>query len=206
MKIAIIGSGIEVFSCGHRLLDLNSELEIHIFDEQAESGMYGEEPGIFSEWPLTPLSWYGNLFAQEPNEKSTAVRYSWFVKSLSISLAQRGVNIHLKTVVKNIETGKIEFYGAGYKGSGNIVFDHVIDFREKKKQTKQFPSVFFIPNFHCRMESNKTQRGGALCGGAEGAALLCWPGPAFGPELKTDFGWCWPLIKIYCFSTLFKTN
>ena len=27
MKIAIIGSGIEVFSCGHRLLDLNSELE-----------------------------------------------------------------------------------------------------------------------------------------------------------------------------------
>ena len=38
MKIAIIGSGIEVFSCGHRLLDLNSELEIHIFDEKAESG------------------------------------------------------------------------------------------------------------------------------------------------------------------------
>ncbi len=134
MKIAIIGSGIEVFSCGHRLLDLNSELEIHIFDEKAESGMYGEEPGIFSEWPLTPLSWYGNLFAQEPNEKSTAVRYSWFVKSLSISLAQRGVNIHLKTVVKNIETGKIEFYGAGYKGSGNIVFDHVIDFRQKNQE------------------------------------------------------------------------
>jgi len=134
MKIAIIGSGIEVFSCGHRLLDLNSELEIHIFDEKAESGMYGEEPGIFSEWPLTPLSWYGNLFAQEPNEKSTAVRYSWFVKSLSISLAQRGVNIHLKTVVKNIEAGKIEFYGAGYKGSGNIVFDHVIDFRQKNQE------------------------------------------------------------------------
>ena len=47
MKIAIIGSGIEVFSCGHRLLDLNSELEIHIFDEKAESGMYGEEPEFF---------------------------------------------------------------------------------------------------------------------------------------------------------------
>ena len=78
---------------------------------------------------------------------------------------------------------------------------------------------FFIPDFHCQMENNKTQRGGArsappLWGGAEGAALLfsIWqwkpgiknrmeivflfrPGPTFGPELKTDFGWCWPLIK-----------
>ena len=48
MKIAIIGSGIEVFTCGHRLLDKNSNLEIHIFDEKAESGMYGEEPGLFA--------------------------------------------------------------------------------------------------------------------------------------------------------------
>ena len=36
---------------------------------------------------------------------------------------------------------------------------------------------FFIPDFHCQMENNKTQRGGArsappLWGGAEGAALL----------------------------------
>ena len=78
---------------------------------------------------------------------------------------------------------------------------------------------FFIPGFHCQIENNKTQRGGArsappLWGGAEGAALLfsIWqwkpgkktnhgdrfllrPGPTFGPKLKTDFGWCWPLIK-----------
>ena len=71
MKIAIIGSGIEVFSCGHRLLDLNSELEIHIFDEKAESGMYGEEPGIFSEWPLTPLSWYGCLLYTSPSPRDS---------------------------------------------------------------------------------------------------------------------------------------
>ena len=42
MKIAIVGSGIEVFTCGHRLLDKNPNLEIHIFDEKAESGMYGD--------------------------------------------------------------------------------------------------------------------------------------------------------------------
>ena len=25
--------------------------------------------------------------------------------------------------------------------------------------------------------------------------FLLRPGPTFGPKLKTDFGWCWPLIK-----------
>ncbi len=180
MKIAIIGSGIEVFSCGHRLLDLNSELEIHIFDEKAESGMYGEEPGIFSEWPLTPLSWYGNLFAQEPNEKSTAVRYSWFVKSLSISLAQRGVNIHLKTVVKNIETGKIEFYGAGYKGSGNIVFDHVIDFREINQENFWYGGVtlFETSSEITGMRPDRTMEVWSMEGEIEGNVLqkMVWSG------------------------------
>ena len=54
MKIGIIGSGIEVYCCAHRLLDLDIDLDIHIFDEKAESGMYGEEPGIFQKWPYNP--------------------------------------------------------------------------------------------------------------------------------------------------------
>ena len=128
MKIAIIGSGIEVFTCGHRLLDRNSNLEIHIFDEKAESGMYGEEPGLFDEWPLTPVSWVGSLFSQQPKDTSTAIRYSWFVKALSISLAERGANLHLKTVVKNIDSGIIDFYGAGYLANGQMKFDTIIDF------------------------------------------------------------------------------
>ena len=129
MKIAIIGSGIEVFTCGHRLLDKKSNLEIHIFDEKAESGMYGEEPGLFTEWPLTPINWVGSLFSQQPSENSTAIRYSWFVKALSISLAERGVNLHLKSVVKNIDSGIIDFYGAGYLAGGQMKFDDIIDFR-----------------------------------------------------------------------------
>lgn len=129
MKIAIIGSGIEVFVCGHRLLDADSNSEVHIFDEKAESGMYGEEPGIFSEWPIIPIKWAGNLFNQQPMDESTAVRYSWFVKSLSISLAERGANLHLKSIVKNIEEDKINFYGAGYLGAGQMNFDRIIDFR-----------------------------------------------------------------------------
>ncbi|MAD73050.1 MAG: hypothetical protein CL973_04585 [Euryarchaeota archaeon] len=130
MKIAIIGSGIEVFTCGHRLLDKNPNLEIHIFDKKAESGMYGEEPGLFDEWPLTPINWVGSLFSQQPKENSTAIRYSWFVKALSISLAKRGANFHLKSVVKNIENGIIDFSGAGYLASGQMKFDDIIDFRE----------------------------------------------------------------------------
>ena len=130
MKIAIIGSGIEVFTCGHRLLDKNPNFEIHIFDEKAESGMYGEEPGIFDEWPLTPINWVGSLFSQQPQKNSTAIRYSWFVKALSISLAERGANLHLKSIVKSIEKGTIDCSGAGYLGSGQIKFDDVIDFRE----------------------------------------------------------------------------
>ena len=128
MKIAIVGSGIEVFTCGHRLLDKNPDLEIHIFDEKAESGMYGEEPGLFEEWPLIPINWAGSLFSQQPRKNSTAIRYSWFVKALSISLAERGANLHLKTVVKNINSGIIDFYGAGYLANGQMKFDTIIDF------------------------------------------------------------------------------
>ena len=131
MKIAIIGSGIEVFTCALTLLDIDSNFDLHIFDEKAESGMYGEEPGLFSEWPIVPISWNSNLFEQKPDDKSSAIRYSWFVKSLSISIAQRGVNLHLKTIVKNIEGNKIDFYGAGYLGMGQMSFEKIIDFRKE---------------------------------------------------------------------------
>ena len=141
MKIAILGSGIEVFTCGHRLLDKNPNLEIHIFDEKAESGMYGEEPGLYEEWPLTPINWVGNLFSQQPKEDSTSIRYSWFVKALSISLANRGANFHLKSIVKNVENDIIDFSGAGYLASGQIKFDHIIDFRENNSDSVWYGGV-----------------------------------------------------------------
>ena len=75
MTIGIIGSGIEVYCCAHRLLDLEIDLDIHIFDEKAESGMYGEEPGIFQKWPLTPGPWLGNCLlytSPSPRDLSTS--------------------------------------------------------------------------------------------------------------------------------------
>ena len=141
MKIAIIGSGIEVFCCGHRLLDLDPELELHIFDEKAESGMFGEEPGIMQSWPITPAAWFGEMYSQTPTEKSTAVRYSWFVKSLSIMLAKRDTTFHLKSRVTKIENNNIHFSGAGVSGTGKLEFTKIIDLRKKKGGKKWFGAI-----------------------------------------------------------------
>jgi len=141
MKIAIIGSGVEAFSCGHRLLDINPSLNIHIFDKKAESGMYGEEPGIYSDWPIIPDKWSGNLYSQTPNKFSSAIRYSWFVKSISISLADRGVYLHLKSVVKSIRHNTVEYYGAGFSGAGKMDFDKIIDLRNMDEGALWFGGV-----------------------------------------------------------------
>ena len=55
MRIGIIGSGIEVYCCAHRLLDLDQDLDIQIFDEKAESGMYGEEPVSYTHLTLPTI-------------------------------------------------------------------------------------------------------------------------------------------------------
>tara|TARA_B100001996_G_C18622581_1_gene578342 strand:+ start:401 stop:1012 length:612 start_codon:yes stop_codon:yes gene_type:complete len=136
MKIAIIGSGIEAFCCGHRLLDLDPDLDLHVFDEKAESGMFGEEPGLFEKWPLMPGPWVGEMYSQTPTQQFSAVRYSWLVKSISISLARRGTTLHLKSKVNNIENNNVEFSGAGVLGNGKIGFNKVIDFRKGKTGIK----------------------------------------------------------------------
>ena len=141
MKIGIIGSGIEVYCCAHRLLDLEIDLDIHIFDEKAESGMYGEEPGIFQKWPLIPDPWLGKMFNQTPTPQSSAVRYSWFVKALSIMLSKRGATIHLKSRVKKIENNNIYFSGAGISGSGQIKVEKTIDFRKENSGKKWFGAI-----------------------------------------------------------------
>lgn len=162
MKIAIMGSGIEVFCCAHRLLDLESKLEIHIFDEKAEAGMYGEEPGIFQKWPITPTSWYGKMFSQAPNNKSTAVRYSWFVKSLSIALAKRGATYHLKTRVTDISNNEVKYIGAGHLGSGVMKVQQTIDLRENKLGKKWYGAI------------SKTRIEGKICGIRPDETIETW--------------------------------
>ena len=84
---------------------------------------------------------------------------------------------------------------------------------------KLYFHLFFILAFHCQIQNNKAapsappQRGGALRAPPlwvfvvfhlavetwskkpPGNRFLFRAGPTFGPELKTDSGWYWPLIK-----------
>lgn len=109
----------------HEILD-NIDCEIHFFTESAEVGMYGEKPGLIDNWPLIDRNWLGSTFSQEPSIGSSAIRYSWFCKAISISLANRNCCFHLRTKISRIKLTNIEFVGAGFLGSGNLTFDHII--------------------------------------------------------------------------------
>jgi len=110
----------------HEILD-NIDCEIHFFTESAEVGMYGEKPGLIDNWPLINTNWLGSTFSQEPNTDSSAIRYSWLCKAISISLASRNCFFHLRTRISKTNLTNIEFVGAGFLGSGNLIFDHVIN-------------------------------------------------------------------------------
>ena len=126
MKIAFLDTDLVSLCMAHKILD-NLECEIHFFTESAESGMYGEEPGLIDNWPLLNSSWISSIFSQEPNSDSTAVRKSWLKKAISISLADRNCFFHLRTRITKINSRTIEFVGAGFAGSGNILFNHILN-------------------------------------------------------------------------------
>jgi hypothetical protein len=73
------------------------------------------------------MNWLGSTFSQEPNTNSSAIRYSWFCKAVSISLANRSCFFHLRTKISRIKSTNIEFVGAGFLGSGSLIFDHIIN-------------------------------------------------------------------------------
>ena len=125
MKIAFLDTNLSLLCMAHEILD-NIDCEIHFFTESAEVGMYGEKPGLIDNWPILNINWLGSIFSQEPNINSSAVRYSWFCKAISISLANRNCFFHLRTKIKRIKLTNIEFVGAGFLGSGNLIFDHII--------------------------------------------------------------------------------
>ncbi len=131
MRIAFLNTDLVSLCMAHRILD-DLECEIHFFTESAESGMYGEEPGLIDSWPLLKSNWISSIFSQEPNTESTAVRKSWLKKAVSISLADRNCFFHLRTRITKINSRTIEYVGAGFKGSGNLLFDHIL----KQEATK----------------------------------------------------------------------
>ena len=132
-SVAIIGANLLAYSSAHALIDKKQALDIHLFTEKAELGLMSEGPGIFERWPPCPETWISHMGPQEPGESDTAVRRSWFEKSLGTKLSTRGCTIHLKTRVTSISGGVAHFVGAGPLGTDSISFEKILDFREVDK-------------------------------------------------------------------------
>ena len=128
-SVAIIGANLLAYSSAHALIDKKQALDIHLFTEKAELGLMSEGPGIFERWPPCPETWISHMGPQEPGESDTAVRRSWFEKSLATRLSTRGCTIHLKTRVTSVSGGVIHFVGAGPLGTDRMSFEKILDLR-----------------------------------------------------------------------------
>jgi len=130
-KVAIIGGSLRGLSAAHTLLDLDESIEIHLLEESAEIGLIGEGPGLVESWPIMPDHWMANIRSQTPLQSSSAIRRSWMTKGMAIALAERGVNIHLRTRASSRTNKEVTFSGAGYLGSGSMEVDDIIEARDR---------------------------------------------------------------------------
>ena len=138
VRVVVLGSTLVAISATHTLLDADPEIEAHLIMEKAEVGLIGEAPGLFRNWPPCPAHWVGDLGSQTPQESSSAVRRSWFEKSLGSELSRRGCTIHLKTRATSVERGEVNFVGAGPLGSNAIPYDKLLDFRGEAGGTTEW--------------------------------------------------------------------
>ena len=146
-RIAILGDSLSALCVGHRLLDLAPEAELSLITDRAEIGLIGEIPGLISSWPPCPLHWISNMSSQTPTTSSTAVRGSWFLKSLGIQLSKRGCAFLLRTRVTTTSEREVRFVGAGPMGNGAIQTDHVLDLRYHNQSARWH-------GFVCRTEDS----------------------------------------------------
>jgi len=161
-RIGILGGSMLGIASGHRILDMLSDVDLHLIHEPAEMGLIGEGPGIFSSWPLVPDHWVSHLGEQSPNETSTAVRRSWLEKAMATSLSSRGCTIHLRTRITNLEEdGNVSFVGAGTLGEGTIRFDRTVSAIGKEPSTTWEGGVFF-PKENKHVENGGSRSDGSV--------------------------------------------
>ena len=131
MRIAIIGTNLSNLICAHTILDERPDVELHLIDERAETGLMGEGPGLLTGGleDLLPKDWHHHLGSQQPNHESTALRRSWFEKSIASKLSDRGAVMHLRTHTTIDYDGnsiRLVFTGAGPTSEGELVVDHLL--------------------------------------------------------------------------------
>ena len=131
MRIAIIGTNLSNLICAHTILDERPDVELHIIDERAETGLMGEGPGLLTGGleDLLPTDWHHHLGSQQPNHESTALRRSWLEKSIASKLSDRGAVLHLRThttIDYEVKKIRLAFTGAGPSSEGELVVDHLL--------------------------------------------------------------------------------
>jgi len=131
MRIAIIGTNLSNLICAHTILDKHPDVELHLIDERAETGLMGEGPGLLTGdlEDLLPKDWHHHLGSQQPNHESTALRRSWFEKSIASKLSDRGAVMHLRThttIDYDGQSIRLGFTGAGPTSEEELVVDHLL--------------------------------------------------------------------------------
>ncbi len=131
MRIIILGTDLSALVCGHNLLDVDPQTNLHLLTEHAEAGLMEEGPGILTT-PLEtmiPEDWIHDLRNQQPSSESTAVRRSWLERAMASRLAERGAVFHLRT--RSIREGNngnqiLKLEGAGFGTGSTIEADHIL--------------------------------------------------------------------------------
>ena len=138
IKITILGDSLRAICAAHQILDTYPDAEVCMITDRAEIGLIGEVPGLFSEWPPCPPHWVSDMGSQTPNQSSTAVRGSWFLKALGIQLSKRGCTFHLRTRVTEATEMEVRFVGAGPLGKGSFRTDRLLDIRQTAQNPMQW--------------------------------------------------------------------
>lgn len=131
MRVAIIGTNLSNLICAHTILDECPDVELHLIDERAETGLMGEGPGLLTGHfeDLFPKDWHHHLGSQQPNHESTALRRSWLEKSIGSKLSERGAVLHLRThttIEADAEKTRLYLSGAGISSEQELVVDHLL--------------------------------------------------------------------------------
>ena len=131
MRVAIIGTNLSNLICAHTILDERPDVELHLIDERAETGLMGEGPGLLTGHfeDLFPKDWHHHLGSQQPNHESTALRRSWLEKSIGSKLSERGAILHLRTrttIEADAEKTRLYLSGAGISSEQELVVDHLL--------------------------------------------------------------------------------
>ncbi len=141
IRIGIIGGDLLGLVLTSKLLDLNLEYDITIFEERAEIGF----PCLGSGLLINSNSYFEMLLKWIPEPTNSlyqivndnyVFRRDWLEKDLAISLAKKNIDIHVRSPVKEFSSSSISYVESGVSQCWNG--DLVIDCRNSHNSSNYF--------------------------------------------------------------------